>query len=76
MRVLELEEMLSVSGGWCRPKSVKKVRCGGSKHWGKKSGKDSCKSSGKDSGKDSGKAWCKPRPSCKPPVTPPAPIFN
>lgn len=71
MRVLNLEEMLSVSGGCGRRKPVKKVRCGGGwKHSGKNSGKVSCQSSGKDSGKGSG---CTPRPPCNPPVVVPEP---
>ncbi len=75
MRVLNLEEMLNVSGGTGCRKSVKKRRCGG----GKGSGKSSGKSSGKDSGKGSG---CAPRPRCTPvppacpPVDVPAPIFD
>lgn len=59
MRVLNLEEMLNVSGGCGQRKSVKKNRCGG----GKSSGKSCGKSSGKDSGKGSG---CTPRPRCTP----------
>lgn len=62
MRVLNLEEMLNVSGG-CGHRSTKKSRCGGSKS----SGKGSCKSSGKSSGKKG----CTPRPPCTP--TPPVP---
>jgi hypothetical protein len=53
MRILNLDEMLSVSGGSGCRKAVKKSRCGG-KSSGKSSGKGSCKSSGKDSGKGSG----------------------
>ena len=67
MRVLNLEEMLNVSGG-CGHKSVKKSRCGG-KGSSKDSGKGSCKSSGKDSGKKG----CTPRPPCNPPVPTPTP---
>jgi hypothetical protein len=65
MRVLNLEEMLNVSGGTGCRKSVKKNRCGG--------GKGSGKSSGKGSGKGSG---CTPRPTCTPvpPVCPPPPV--
>lgn len=69
MRVLNLEEMLNVSGGCGQRKSVKKNRCGG----GKGSGKSSGKSCGKSSGKNSGKGWgCSPRPRCTPvpPVDP------
>lgn len=69
MRVLSLEEMLSVSGGCGRRKSVRKSRCGG-KSSGKSSGKGSCKSSGKDSCKDSGKGSRKGSGCGTPPVDP------
>lgn len=63
MRVLNLEEMLAVSGGTgCGRRPAKKNRCGG-KSSGKHSSKGSCKSSGKNSGKDSGKgSGCTPTP--------------
>jgi hypothetical protein len=68
MRVLNLEEMLSVSGGCGRRKWVKKSRCGG-KSSGKSSGKGSCKSSGKDSGKGSRKGHgCGTPPVVVPPT--------
>ncbi|AOW15178.1 hypothetical protein LPB72_21975 [Hydrogenophaga crassostreae] len=76
MRVLNVEEMLEVSGGCGRKRS----RCG-SKSWGKGSGKGSgknsgkcgSKGSGKRSGKGSGKG-CSPVPVCPPVIvieTPP-----
>ena len=60
MRVLNVEEMMEVSGGCGRKRS----RCG-SKSWGKGSGKNSGKSSGKCGGKNSGKGSGK---GCKPVV--------
>ena len=67
MRVLNVEELLEVSGGCGRSRS----RCG-SKSWGKGSGKGSGKCGGKSSGKDSGKR-CKPV-VCPPVVTTPDPV--
>jgi hypothetical protein len=64
MRVLNLEEMLNVSGGSGGAGKSKKSGKGS----GKKSGKGSCKSSGKGSGKDSGKVCLPPAP-----IAPPAP---
>jgi hypothetical protein len=68
MRVLNLEEMLNVSGGSGGAGKSKKSGKGS----GKKSGKGSCKSSGKGSGKGSGKDSGK---VCLPPapIAPPAP---
>ncbi|MCB2017149.1 MAG: hypothetical protein KDF54_06515 [Hydrogenophaga sp.] len=67
MRVLELEEMLNVSGGCGSRRSSKRGGCGG-RSSGKSSGHCG-KSSGKSSGKDSGKS-CVPCTPCTPVPTP------
>jgi hypothetical protein len=64
MRVLDVEEMMEVSGGCGRKRS----HCGG-KSWSKGWGKGSGKCGGKGSGKGSGKG-CTPPPVVCPPTDP------
>lgn len=66
MRVLNLEDMLAVSGGCGKSKPVKQRSCG-SKHKGSGKHSNKCKHSSKDSSKDSSACGTPTTP------TPPAP---